>query len=90
MKLAYATIAAALLATSASAMTAPTFADTERDAALGALTQVAEFATVMVPAEQVYTESDLAFISADKVVLSVYSTNTTVSDVAAFDARNLR
>ena len=90
MKLAFASIAAALIASSASAMTLnPALGDTERDASLGAMTQVADYTTTTVPATSVYTEGDLAFVDGETVDLHNYA-NGPAPEVDPLNGRILR
>ena len=68
MKVVYATLATALLATGASAMGAdPIFGETARIAALGAEYQVNKGEQMTVPADQVFYGESLAFITTEEV-----------------------
>lgn len=90
MKLVYATLATALLATGASAMGSdPIFGETARDAALGAQIQVNKGEQMTVPADQVFYNESLAFITTDEVTISDFAQNDVV-ETNPLNGRSIR
>jgi hypothetical protein len=79
MKLVYATLPTALLATGASAMGSdPIFGETAREAALGAEYQATKGEQITVPADQVFYGESLAFITSEEVTVSNFAQNDVV------------